>query len=219
MGSNISISSEVIKVTLTTSSENTISLSSENSPKVTITPIGAPTEGGEGSVDSVNGKTGAVVLTTTDIDEGTNEYFTEAKVSANTDVVENSAKISFDTGSSTRLADTSGTNTGDQDISGIDDNSENISYLLQCKERDTTQIETEITEIIDLSVYGIVKQVSNFGLVTSFTGHVAKQTITVINQSGGANTLNITVDEVISPKIYDGESLTMYFNGTDWSLR
>ena len=41
------------------------------------------------SVTSVNAKTGVVVLTTTDIAEGTNEYYTEAKVSANTDVTAN----------------------------------------------------------------------------------------------------------------------------------
>lgn len=38
--------------------------------------------GGGGAVDSVNGETGDVVLTTTDINEGTNQYFTEARVRA-----------------------------------------------------------------------------------------------------------------------------------------
>lgn len=38
-------------------------------------------EGG-GAVDSVNGQTGDVVLTTSDIDEGSNQYFTEARVRA-----------------------------------------------------------------------------------------------------------------------------------------
>lgn len=36
--------------------------------------------GGGGAVDSVNGQTGDVVLTTTDINEGTNQYFTESRV-------------------------------------------------------------------------------------------------------------------------------------------
>jgi hypothetical protein len=36
----------------------------------------------QGNVQSVNTKTGAVVLTTTDINEGTNEYFTAARVRA-----------------------------------------------------------------------------------------------------------------------------------------
>ena len=43
------------------------------------------------SVTSVNGNTGVVVLTTTDIAEGTNEYYTEVKVSANSDVSANTS--------------------------------------------------------------------------------------------------------------------------------
>ena len=46
----------------------------------------------------------------------------DTEVSNNSAVVANSAKISFDTTSSTRLANTSGTNTGDQDLSGKQDN-------------------------------------------------------------------------------------------------
>lgn len=78
--------------------------------------------GGGGAVDSVNGEIGTVVLDTDDISEGaTNLYYTEARVSANTDVaantakvgittqqaadiVTNNAKISFDSASSTKLA-------------------------------------------------------------------------------------------------------------------
>jgi len=47
------------------------------------------------SVTSVNGLTGAVSLTTSNINEGTNLYYTEARVSANTDVAANTAKVSF----------------------------------------------------------------------------------------------------------------------------
>jgi hypothetical protein len=42
-------------------------------------------------VSSVNGQTGAVTLTTSNIAEGTNLYFTQARVSANTDVAANTA--------------------------------------------------------------------------------------------------------------------------------
>lgn len=42
----------------------------------------------------------------------------DTEVSNNSSVTSNTAKISFDNTSSTRLADTSGTNTGDQDLSG-----------------------------------------------------------------------------------------------------
>ena len=46
-------------------------------------------------IASVNGQTGTVVLDSDDIAEGsTNEYYTEAKVSANTSVAANTAKVS-----------------------------------------------------------------------------------------------------------------------------
>ena len=48
-------------------------------------------------VDSVNGNTGVVVLDSDDISEGsTNEYYTEAKVTANVSVTANTAKVSAD---------------------------------------------------------------------------------------------------------------------------
>ena len=56
-----------------------------------------------GAVDSVNGQTGVVVLTTTNIAEGTNLYFTDARVAANSAVALNTAKVSFDSASSTKL--------------------------------------------------------------------------------------------------------------------
>jgi hypothetical protein len=53
--------------------------------------------GGGGGVTSVNGEVGAVVLDTDDIDEGTtNLYYIEARVSANTSVAANTAKVSAD---------------------------------------------------------------------------------------------------------------------------
>jgi len=44
------------------------------------------------AVTSVNSQTGAVTLTTSNIAEGSNEYYTDAKVSANTSVAANTAK-------------------------------------------------------------------------------------------------------------------------------
>jgi hypothetical protein len=61
-----------------------------------------------GDVDSVNGQTGTVVLDSDDIAEGsTNEYYTEAKVSANTSVAANTAKVS----NATHTGDVSGSTT------------------------------------------------------------------------------------------------------------
>lgn len=69
------------------------------------------TGGGGGSVDSVNGETGVVVLDADDIDDSstTNKFVTSAE--------------------KTILSNTSGTNTGDQDISGIATNASDISDL------------------------------------------------------------------------------------------
>ncbi len=55
------------------------------------TVVGLPS----GAVDSVNGQTGVVVLTTTNISEGTNLYFTDSRVEANSAVTLNTAKVSF----------------------------------------------------------------------------------------------------------------------------
>ena len=46
-------------------------------------------------VDSVNGEIGTVVLDTSDIAENTNLYYTEARVSANSSVTLNTAKVGF----------------------------------------------------------------------------------------------------------------------------
>jgi len=81
-------------------------------------------------VVSVNSQTGAVVLNTSNISEVTNLYYTEARVSANTDVSANTAKVSNITQDSivgitgtidefnTSITDAilSGNNTGDQTL-------------------------------------------------------------------------------------------------------
>ena len=54
--------------------------------------------GGGGTVSSVNTQIGTVVLDTDDINEGTtNEYYTEARVSANSSVTANTAKVGITT--------------------------------------------------------------------------------------------------------------------------
>ena len=55
------------------------------------TVLGLPSD----AVDSVNGQTGVVVLTTTNIAEGTNLYFTDARVESNSAVTLNTTKVSF----------------------------------------------------------------------------------------------------------------------------
>jgi hypothetical protein len=66
--------------------------------------LNKPTIPSAAPVDSVNGATGTVVLTTANIAENTNLYYTESRVSSNTNVSNNTAKISFDATSSAKLS-------------------------------------------------------------------------------------------------------------------
>jgi uncharacterized protein (DUF3084 family) len=80
-------------------------------------------------VTSVNTQTGAVELDTDDIDEGDNNlYYTEARVSANTDVVANAANISTN-------------------ASNIASNDTDISSLQTDVSTNTTNIATNVSDI------------------------------------------------------------------------
>ena len=78
-----------------------------------------------GAVNSVNGDTGVVVLDTADIAEDTNLYYTEARVSANTDVAANTAKTGITSAQAGDITAnnakvTNATHTGDvTDASGV----------------------------------------------------------------------------------------------------
>jgi len=65
------------------------------------TVVGLPSGG---NVDSVNGQTGVVVLTTTNIAEGTNLYFTDARVEANSAVTLNTAKVGITTAQANEIS-------------------------------------------------------------------------------------------------------------------
>ena len=55
------------------------------------------------TVDSVNGQTGAVSLSTTNVSEGTNLYYTDARVTANSSVAANTAKVTYPSADSTKV--------------------------------------------------------------------------------------------------------------------
>jgi len=69
-----------------------------------------------GAVNSVNGDTGVVVLNTSDISENTNLYYTEARVSANTEVVANTAKVGITSGQAANIV-TNNAKVSDQTVS------------------------------------------------------------------------------------------------------
>jgi len=110
--------------------------------------------GGGGAVSSVNTQTGAVVLDTDDINQGTtNEYYTEAKVSANSSVTANTSKVGITSGQASDI--TSNNNkvgiTSAQ-ASDITNNNSKISYtdasavaLNTAKVGITTQQSNDIT--------------------------------------------------------------------------
>ena len=58
------------------------------------------------AVDSVNGKTGVVELDTSDVTEVTNLYYTESRVSANSSVSANTAKVTNATHTGDATGDT-----------------------------------------------------------------------------------------------------------------
>ena len=94
--SGIEANADVTDSTNVTSSLVSATSISETDKSAIRTNIGAGT--GAGAVDSVNTQTGAVVLDTDDISEGTtNLYYTEARVSANTNVAANTAKVGITT--------------------------------------------------------------------------------------------------------------------------
>ncbi len=76
-----------------------ISFDSTSSAKLSGIEAGAQVN----TVDSVNGQTGAVSLSTTNVSEGTNLYYTDARVTANSTVAANTAKISYNATDSTKV--------------------------------------------------------------------------------------------------------------------
>ena len=100
------ITSNNAKVGITTTQANNIttnnakiSFDSASSTKLAGIETGAEVN----TVDSVNGQTGAVSLSTSNVSEGTNLYYTDARVTANSSVAANTAKISYNTTDSTKV--------------------------------------------------------------------------------------------------------------------
>ena len=94
------------KVGITTTQANNIttnnakiSFDSTSSTKLAGIETGAEVN----TVDSVNGQTGAVSLSTSNVSEGSNLYYTDARVTANSSVAVNTAKISYNATDSTKV--------------------------------------------------------------------------------------------------------------------
>ena len=107
------------KVGITTTQANNITT---NNAKISFdstssTKLAGIEEGAEvNTVDSVNGQTGAVSLSTSNVSEGTNLYYTDARVTANSSVAANTAKISYNATDSTKVGYISITQAVDLDV-------------------------------------------------------------------------------------------------------
>ena len=144
----------------------------------------APAGGGTGTVTSVNTKTGAVILDTDDIDEGDNNlYYTEARVSANTNVVANTAKV----GITTQQAADITTNNAKNSYPATDATKVGFISVTQAVDLDT--IESDVTT--NNAKVGITTQQANeIAANTLKTGITTQQTndITANNAKVGITT-------------------------------
>lgn len=108
VSANADVTANTAKVGITTAQADAIvANTAKNSyPSADATKLAGIETGAQvNTVDSVNTQTGAVVLDTDDISEGaSNLYYTEARVSANSSVVANTAKNSYPTADATKLA-------------------------------------------------------------------------------------------------------------------
>ena len=154
--------------------------------------------GADGLTTSVNGVSqvdGAITLTTTDIPEGNNIYYTEALVSANSAVAANTAKPGVTSEQATTISNTSGTNSGDQDISGIAINANDIS--------------TNVSSISNLQSYQATQD-------SAITLNTAKTGMPTATEAGEINYWNGTAWATIAPTANAGATLQMTAGVPAW---
>ena len=113
-GAGISVDQATGNVTVTnTAPDQTVTLTSGANVTITGTYPNFTISSDDvvGAVNSVNGQAGVVVLDSADIAEDTNLYYTEARVSANTNVAANTAKVGITTQQATDITTNNAKNT------------------------------------------------------------------------------------------------------------
>ena len=113
-GAGISVDQATGNVTVTnTAPDQTVTLTSGANVTITGTYPNFTISSDDvvGAVNSVNSQTGVVVLDSADIAEDTNLYYTEARVSANTNVAANTAKVGITTQQATDITANNAKNT------------------------------------------------------------------------------------------------------------
>lgn len=89
--------------------------------------------------------------------------------------------------------------------------------LLNVRAINVTRVDTAITETIDVTTCTTIRQTAA-GITTSLSGVTEGTAITIINDSNGNNVITETIDDVVNPTIYCGETFDMEYNGTNWNL-
>ena len=167
-------------------------------------------------VDSVNGQTGVVVLDTDDIAEGTtNEYFTDARVAANSAVAANTAKVGITTQQASDItANNAKTGITTQQASDITTNNAKNSY----PSADASKLAgiatgAEVNVNADWNATSGDAQILNKPTLTS--GTVTSVTAGTGLDGGvitGAGTIDLA-DTAVTPGIYTAANITVDAQG------
>lgn len=133
------------------------------------------------TVDSVNGFTGVVVLTTTNINEGTNLYYTDVRVSANTDVSANTTKLlGIEAGAEVNTVDSVNTQTGAVVLSTTNISEGTNLYYTEVRVSANINVSANTTKLLGIESGAEVNTVDS---VAGKTGIVTLDTDDVIEAS------------------------------------
>ena len=136
-------------------------------------------------------------------------------------ITANTAKRSYPLADENRLANTSGTNTGDQDISGIATNASNISNLAFDVSANTSDISTNGSNISS-NTSAIITNANNISSATQRANHTGTQLASTISDFDSASNAVIggfsTVDDGYEVEEADNNSVLSYDDASDGNI-
>jgi len=218
-GAGISVDQATGNVTVTnTAPDQTVTLTSGANVTITGTYPNFTISSDDvvGAVNSVNGQTGVVVLDSADIAEDTNLYYTEARVSANTNVTANTAKVGITTQQATDITTNNAkvtANTANVTSAGALMDSE-VTNLADVKAFDTTDyLASSVTTITTQQASDITTNNAKTGITSAQAGEITANNAKVSNATHtgdvtGDVALTIADDAVITSKILDANVTT-----------
>ena len=143
--------------------------------------------------------------TTTDLTEGTNLYYTEARVSANTDVVANTAKTGITTAQATTISNTTGVNTGDNAsnilYSGLVTNATHSGDVTGAGALTLATVNSNVGTFnnITINAKGLATAGSNVSYLTSETDPIVKAINGIVKSNGTAISAAIAGTDYLAP--------------------